>query len=154
MCLDEAEADYCEDMFLTTFVDWVISKFETLGAAALPSVADSFQLVLSGIDQDLYEASSIRGELSTKSNGRMFRAVAAALAGPDEKGRHNDLRGVLKSLVEVLNVLCPVDLLIFFFLTDTGSVRSRGSAARSSLHTSVAMQFKQVVYTFSIIMAC
>lgn len=80
--LDEEEADCRELMLFTTFVDWVLGKVETPGAAAFPSVTDLAQLVARASDPDLCQASAICKKLNTKSNGRIFQVFVAAMARP------------------------------------------------------------------------
>lgn len=73
---------------------------------------------------------------------------------PDENSRQSLLQRMLKSPVDDRNTLCPFGHIIFRFLTDVGSVRSKSRVAVDSVCTSVATQLEQVTYTTSIIMAC
>lgn len=153
-CLEEAQAVYRKSVFITKFLDYVIGKVETLSAAAPPFFTDSVQLAVPGTDLDRHQAFSVLGRLNENSKGRNFGVTVTVMARPDVQRRQILLRRMLTSLVEVPIVLCPFGFLIFSFLTDSGSVRSKGRTAVEIFRTSVIIQIEQVMYTFFIIIAC
>lgn len=109
------EADYRKPMYFTAFLDWVTGRVKTLGAAAPQCVTHMIQLVVSGSDPDLHEASAFRYNLNKKSNGRIFQVVVAAVARPGNQRGQSLLQSTLDSLVEIFNLFCPFIPLILFF---------------------------------------
>lgn len=107
--LETAEADYCEPMSFTTFVDWVVGKVKILGTATTPSVRDLVQVVVPCSSLGLYQDSAFLGKFITKLNGRIFPIVVAAMARLDEQRRQRLLRGMLEAAVEDPTVMwCPL----------------------------------------------
>lgn len=125
-------------MPFTTFADWSIAEVDTLGPVALSSVTGLVQQVVPGSDRNLYQASAFHGKLNTKSNGRFFRVVVAVMARPSEQRRQSPQQRLLKSLLEISNVMCSFDPIISLFLKDTGPLRYKGRVAVECFRTIVA----------------
>lgn len=79
----------------------VIGKLKTLGAPALPSVANLVQPVVPGSNWSMCRASAVREKHKAKSNERKFWVVVAVMARPDEQPQQCLLRRMFKALVEV-----------------------------------------------------
>lgn len=151
--LEEAGQNYRDPVTFATFVEWVSVKTEALRENAPSSLKALIRLLVTGSDPDLYNASAVKLKLNTKSNGRMFRVVVAAMPRPDENRRPTPVRRMLTSLVDDPEILCPFSSFISPFFTDTGCTRSKGRVVVDNFSTSVATRFEQVIYVSSIIMA-
>lgn len=67
------KAHHRNPISFTTFMD-LVGKVETLGSAASPFRTELVQLVVLYSDPNLYQASVVHEELSTKVNGRIFES--------------------------------------------------------------------------------
>lgn len=152
--LEVVEADSCMRMSFTPFADWVIDKVRTPGAAAFSSVTDSVHVVVSGSHTDLRKVVAVRGRLDTKSNGRTFQVLVAAVARLGEHREHCLLWRMPRSLTSSSICVAPVGPLISPFLRDTEPLRAKRRAVLDSFRTSAAMRLEQIMYTASIIVTC
>lgn len=82
--LEEIEADCRKPISSTTFVNQVIGKDETSHDAPRRGVTYLDQLVVPSRNDDLYQASAVRGKLNTRSSSRTPGILVAAMARSDE----------------------------------------------------------------------
>lgn len=62
----EVEAKYGSLMSFATYLEWVIGKVETRGAASTLSITYFAQLALRGSNPDLYQTSAVSNEFNTE----------------------------------------------------------------------------------------
>lgn len=105
------------------------------------------QHVDDGSNPDIYQGSSIRARMATKTNGRVFLVTVDAVAGLDEQRHPSPLRNILSSFVQDADLYCLSSSLNSSLFIEIRSARSRGCVTADSYRTDVATRFEQVMHT-------